>query len=362
MKELCTAVILISSSLPIAAGTTWDETTNGGGDAGDIPGAEQSCDGNGALTDITGNLSANTDVDLYEIFVPDMTLFSADTSISPGTLSDTQLFLFDAAGLGLASNDDATGLKSLLPVGDPNYAGLPPGDYMIAIVSFNNEALSAGGAIFPDGNPGVNPPTGPGAATPLSSWSAGGGGSGTYDITLTGAEFVPNAAPTVVLSATTTFTGNAAAGFDLSVVQGAALTNANLDLTDPDGDDIDLNSVTPAPSAITGVTAPTPAAANPDPTTISWTGTVSAGQAPGVYTYTLDIDDNINPNVTVAVRITVTAVGGGGGGGGSSGGGTRGGGGGTANIFGGCLAAEGPPGIAFAALAVAFVLALRRSA
>jgi hypothetical protein len=55
------------------------------------------------------------------------------------------LWLFDCAGLGVAANDDFTGLLSQL-----SFAALGAGDYYIAVSRFSRQPLSAGGAIFPD--------------------------------------------------------------------------------------------------------------------------------------------------------------------------------------------------------------------
>ena len=71
-------------------------------------------------------------VDLFKIYVPDFSLFSATTD-DPMTDAglDTQLFLFAPDGTGIAVNDDINGgnLFSNLPVGDPFYSGRPGGYY-----------------------------------------------------------------------------------------------------------------------------------------------------------------------------------------------------------------------------------------
>jgi hypothetical protein len=181
-------------------------------------------------------------------------------------------------------------------------------------------------------------------------------------VDLTGAEFVVNAPPTAVLSAGSSFTGTVAGGFDLTVAAGATLANANLNLTDADGDLIDINLIIATPSAIVGVTAPTAPQLNlASGTTISWTGTVDPATTAGVRTYAVTIDDDVNPNVTFDVRINVTAVGGGG----AAGAGkpsTRGGdgAGGFLPCFGGTVAPPGSSGwLLLAALQLALLIQQR---
>jgi hypothetical protein len=82
--------------------TGWDETINGGGDAGELPETAQST-GSGALTAIRGEMEADG-VDMYAIYISDPSVFSA--TLRCGALFDTQLFLFDANGRGVVHNDD----------------------------------------------------------------------------------------------------------------------------------------------------------------------------------------------------------------------------------------------------------------
>ena len=312
--------LLLSSA---ASAQTWDETLDGGGDSGDLPSTAQSVSGGGPLTTLTGDITPGADVDMFLINITSMVTFSADTAIAPGTLDDTKLYLFDIAGLGIAFNDDTTGLKAMLPAGDPLYAALPAGLYLLAITCFDNDPNSAGGLIFPDMPfTSILGPTGPGGAQPLTSWTNNVANTGTYTITLTGAAFVTTSAPTINLSAVTTFTGDAVAGFDMTVPPGATLVTADLDLFDADGDPIDLNSVTVAPTAIAGVTQPpSPQLALASGTTISWTGTVAPAATPQTYFYTVNIDDNVNPAQNIVVRISVVVGAPPPGGGGGTGGG-----------------------------------------
>jgi hypothetical protein len=139
------------------------------------------------ITAINGSIPAIGDVDLYS-FWHTGGLFTADTFT--GTMLDSQLFLFDASGLGLWHNDDAAGgfdgLQSRIS------KTLAAGPYYIGVSAFNYDPRSVGGLIFPDSTSfepdAVLGPTGPGGASPLSFWAATTGsgtlGTGLYTISL----------------------------------------------------------------------------------------------------------------------------------------------------------------------------------
>jgi MYXO-CTERM domain-containing protein len=159
------------------------------GDAGELVGTAQ-VTGGGVLTSITGALTTG-DADMYLITINTPTSFSASTV--GGAAFDSQLFLFTSAGVGIAFNDDAGPLQSALTVGNPLYASLAAGQYLLAVSGFNHDPTSAGGAIFPDSFPGIFGPTGPGGGSPVTGWTAA-GASGTYTIALTGVRAAPGPA------------------------------------------------------------------------------------------------------------------------------------------------------------------------
>ena len=185
----CLALGLAGGNLQAAI---WAEV----GDAGQLPGTAQITLGANPLTAITGTISAG-DADMYLIYIPVAGAFSATTV--GGAAFDTQLFLFTAAGMGVATNDDnGSGLLSTLPAGGSFLVSA--GNYYLAISGFNNDPTSVGGLIFPSTFPGVFGATGPGAGSPVSGWT-GGGGTGAYTITLTGAQFaVPEPGSVVLLA------------------------------------------------------------------------------------------------------------------------------------------------------------------
>jgi len=182
------ALILASSE---ALGN-WTEI----GDAGELPGTAQVVYGAGPLPTITGAYGAGAEgADMFQIKIVDPAGFSA-RSVAAG---DTQLYLFDAADMGVYANDDIpASLNSFLPPGD-TYSPTTPGLYYLAITGAPRDPVSAGGLrIFPD-QPwtAVHGPTGPGGGSPLSSWIGSTGAASEYIIELTGAAHIP--APGAIL-------------------------------------------------------------------------------------------------------------------------------------------------------------------
>ncbi len=170
----------------LAFGQVWNEV----GEAGQNGiGAAQMPVGAGLLTQINGSMGGANDVDLYGPFVIfDPVGFLADTR--GGASFDTQLFLFDAAGMGVVHNDDWGGLQSAIS----GQAGFGPGQYYLGISAFNADPRDGGGgAIFGFSNfPGPDPQqrmpnAGAGA---LATWTTS-SSTGTYSIALRGVEFVP---------------------------------------------------------------------------------------------------------------------------------------------------------------------------
>jgi len=197
---------------------TWTEV----GDAGDLPTlapdlrAAQVPEGEGPLTSISGMLtlvgdpdtgsSSPIDADMYRIFIADPGTFSA-TTVALTTL-DTQLFLFNSAGLGAYANDDCRinvdclptsegPLQSTLPAGHP-FGPTAAGIYYLVITSFNLDPVSSGGLIFPGSFNIVEGPTGPGGGSAITGYS-GEGTTGAYTIALTGVHDVPVPEPATLL-------------------------------------------------------------------------------------------------------------------------------------------------------------------
>ncbi len=163
----------------------WLEST--AGDAGDLPFSAQIPSGSGNLGSIAGSMTAG-DVDMYQIDICDVGFFSATTA-NPDTAIDTQMWLFDANGAGVAFNDDSplvAGLQSTLT----NIYITAPGTYYLALSTYNNDANDEFGQLIWANTPfnTERAPDGPGAFGQVSSWT-GGGSTGAYLINLTGACF-----------------------------------------------------------------------------------------------------------------------------------------------------------------------------
>lgn len=144
---------------------------------------------------ISGAISEETDVDLYQIFLTGGGTFSARTT--EGTQLDTQLFLFDEEGIGIYGNDDDTDCggcaQSFLPAGTP-LTPTEPGIYYLAISGFGVEPVSEAGDIFPDGDDtgdftSIDEADELGSESPLVGWEDRSGFDiGEYNIILTGVE------------------------------------------------------------------------------------------------------------------------------------------------------------------------------
>ncbi len=181
---LATAACMVSAQVHTEAG-----------DASGLAGGQLT--GSGTLSAIEGVLDS-TDADMYSIRVDDWSVFSASTMDVTGLPSpivgDTQLFLFNAMGIAIATNDDShINFLSMLEVGSAIYSGRTAGELVWIAVSGSGTRPQAGGLdIFTDLTPSghANPATGPGAAGAVDGW-AGANYGGSYRITLTGASAVP---------------------------------------------------------------------------------------------------------------------------------------------------------------------------
>jgi hypothetical protein len=159
----------------------WIETA----DAGELPSSAAVTSGTGLLRSISGALGALNDVDMFKLRICDPPNFSATTV--DNTDIDTQLFLFNSAGMGVMSNDDASADLYQSTLNNSN-ASCPAsaGVYYLAVNNYNRDATSSGGTIFPSTFEGIFCATGPGGGSPVSGWMGVTEETGPYDIVLTG--------------------------------------------------------------------------------------------------------------------------------------------------------------------------------
>jgi hypothetical protein len=178
------------AALAVAAhANTWTEID----DAGSLTGTAQLVQGDGQLTAIGGMLSGSpaVDVDLYVIRIVDIANFSASTR--DFATWDTQLFLFDRQGVGVAFNDDEEGGLTFHSRLSDRFVDLP-GIFFLAITRYNVDALNSGGVGIWANTPfrAERAPDGPHPGDDrLVAWNSNvTAPAGAYTIALTGAAFV----------------------------------------------------------------------------------------------------------------------------------------------------------------------------
>lgn len=181
MKNFVLGMGLLFAAAATANAQVWSEV----GDAGELAGTAQVVAGSGPLSTILGNLG-ESDVDMYRININDPSLFLAQHT---GTFNfDSQMWLFNLNGTGVAFNDDTNGLR-----GQISAPAIAAGDYLLAISGYDRDAIDGSGNALWSDTPFNNQraPDGPGAANPVADWSGAVGARGDYEIALRGASFVP---------------------------------------------------------------------------------------------------------------------------------------------------------------------------
>ncbi|HAX75508.1 MAG TPA: hypothetical protein DCY88_06695 [Cyanobacteria bacterium UBA11372] len=197
---LTTLISLAISEKVHAVGITLDRATDVGEFIGNA-GITNTQPFGTPLTSIAGNLGNGDNIDLYQIYLPSGTFTAAVGS----TNLNTQLFLFDSGGIGVIGNDDDVAIASF----DPNISRTisNAGNYYLGISIAGFEPQSSGGLIFDFIAADPTTPNGPGAASPLSSWSTGplSPGQEGYTINVSGAQFVGGSVAAVPFDFNPTF-------------------------------------------------------------------------------------------------------------------------------------------------------------
>lgn len=190
------ALLFLALIVPGANAQSWDETTDGGGDAGDLVATAQGINLSGSLTTITGFTGPN-DVDLYRIIVSTAASFSA-TTVGNNPDTDTILALIDDSGNAVYLNDDDAGcscFESTLPAGHVESPTVDGGVYYLMIFAFDNHPLNAASQILftYDGTSLYTNVHGPSANPgPLAQYFGDAiAETGNYEITLTATEGDP---------------------------------------------------------------------------------------------------------------------------------------------------------------------------
>lgn len=196
---LAGSVALVFSVQSVAAAATFSES----GDAGQTLGtaAQVSI---ADPTQIVGAVVAPDDADLFALSLTGGVSFTATSSsvgFAGGGIEDTQLFLFDAAGNGVRYNDDIDTTTFLSQIAfTPTASGL----YYLGIAGVGFNPQDGAGNFIYQSDP-FNPTAlvGVSSAGPLASWDFvpfSVNDSGTYTISLAGAQPVPEPASTLGLA------------------------------------------------------------------------------------------------------------------------------------------------------------------
>jgi hypothetical protein len=166
---------------------TWIEQ----GDAGALPAGAQITQGADPLNTVRGNTGSGDLQDMFQIRICDVGNFSAAAC---GSGFDTQLWLFNSAGMGVVANDDTCGLQSTINGSTGCLSSSNNGLYYLAISGYDCDPSSSGGLIFDTNSTfsAIVCATNTGSGQPVSSWGAT-GGTGAYQIAFTGACFAAGA-------------------------------------------------------------------------------------------------------------------------------------------------------------------------
>ena len=157
-------------------------------DAGDLPGTAQIPVGGGPLTTISGTIGAS-DADMYCIRIDAPAAFRASTC--GGTSLDTQLFLFRENGTGVTHDDDDSSCAPGTPSTITGTFVSAPGQYLIAVSTYNRDPVGAGGCLIWANSPFnvERAPDGACPASPVTAWTGSTTVTGTYTITMTGVSY-----------------------------------------------------------------------------------------------------------------------------------------------------------------------------
>jgi MYXO-CTERM domain-containing protein len=193
MNRISFGVLALAGLAGSAMAQTWNEF----GDAGNLPGVAQAVTGVGALTTINGatdNVGGDF-MDYYLIEISNPAAFSASTAASLGTMTDSQLFIFNVNGTGAFANDDISGSNFLSEIPAGSVGSLAPGQYLLGVAGYGvlpawNATPALASLVF-NSSPftGVRTPQNTNVHSTFLFFQ--GADSGSYTVTLTGASFVP---------------------------------------------------------------------------------------------------------------------------------------------------------------------------
>ncbi|MCA8916899.1 MAG: right-handed parallel beta-helix repeat-containing protein [Planctomycetes bacterium] len=126
-----------------------------------------------------------------------------------------------------------------------------------------------------------------------------------FNFTVDGMAFVPNGEAEANTTGGSSLSGGTNGPFSIALNPGAALSNVEIELTDPESDNITVTSITLLTSAPTGITAPAIPGSAGQPVSLVWTGTAAASNNPGDFTWEITFADVAN-QTPVIVLVTIT--------------------------------------------------------
>lgn len=209
----CASILAICLGIAFPASAVHGAVYVSNGTAGEMPSSAEVVSGSGVLNAIRGTATITAGIsigDIFRIFISDADEFSVSTLYTqPGTNNfDTQIFLFDSSGHGIATNDDAAdSAQSFLSSGSAPLSSLTEGIYYVLIEGAGRYPVDAAGHLIftnilagadADGVYAAN--AGAGIFTGLTGNSSEGGA---YSLVFTGVEFIaiPEPATVVLLGA-----------------------------------------------------------------------------------------------------------------------------------------------------------------
>lgn len=126
-----------------------------------------------------------------------------------------------------------------------------------------------------------------------------------YVFNIDGVGFTPNGAAVATITTGSSFSGGANGPFTMAVDPGATLANADLEVTDPEFDNVTVTNIVPPAILPIGITANI-AAGPGHPLAFGWTGTADATNDAGDYTWQITFEDAVSGTpVTIDVTITI---------------------------------------------------------
>ncbi len=126
-----------------------------------------------------------------------------------------------------------------------------------------------------------------------------------FNFNVDGTAFTPNGEAEANTATGSSLSGGTNGPFTIALDPGTALANVEMELTDPEGDNINVTAITLLTAAPTGITAPAVPGAPGQPISLAWTGTADASNAPGAYTWEVEFADVGNQTVVTA-QVTIT--------------------------------------------------------